>query len=239
MGNKILVVESLGYGKAVEGLGDITGNTGSFFQKPEDFKLVMFTGGSDVSPKYYDDDDPHGTCFCNPKRDEKEAAIWLHAFKNKIKMTGICRGAQLINVMSGGRMMHDISNHTGSHAFESFVDDEVIAVTSTHHQMIVPPEDGFVIGWSKERLSHYYVGRNDELENWDEPETEAIFIPRTRCAAVQYHPEYMKVESQGYLWYWNMVSSFLNNSLEEFQEQYTGDNDAGKEVLHKSLDASA
>jgi hypothetical protein len=140
--------------------------------------------------------------------------------------------------MSGGRMMHDISCHTGSHAFESFVDDEVIAVTSTHHQMIIPPEDGFVIGWSKERLSHYYVGRNDVLEDWDGPETEAIFIPRTRCAAVQYHPEYMKPDSQGYLWYWNMVSFFLNNSLEQFQKHYTGGKD-DKEVLHKSLNAGA
>lgn len=222
MPDKILIVNGSGYAEAIRGLGEMVPYHDEFYTSPEDFKLIMFTGGADISPQLYGDTSPSRICNTNPSRDKEEVAIFELALKHNIKMTGICRGSQFINIMSGGRMMHHIDGHglMGTHGFQSWKDDKPIQVTSTHHQMMVPGPDGLIIGWSDKKLSKRYIGKKDESEFWAGPEVEAILYPKTNCMGVQYHPEYMHRETEGYLWYFNAVKDFLELSMDEFVQTY-------------------
>ena len=152
-----------------------------------------------------------------------EVLVFDCALKNGIKMTGICRGSQFLNVMSGGRMMHDVHSHGGTDHSMNTSSGEQLIVNSYHHQMSVLGEGGHIIGWSTERRSaDHYIGKADEQEDYTGPEVEAIYYPDTLCAAVQYHPEWMKEDSDGYQWYFNMVKDFLECSREEFEAKYVG-----------------
>jgi len=217
--DKILIPFSIGYGEAILGLGRLTDRVQDFFAKPEDFKLVLFTGGSDVTPELYGDTSPHGICRTNPNRDRIETRIFQEALKRGIKMTGICRGAQFINAMSGGRLIHHLVDHAGcAHEVET-AQGETFMTNSLHHQMIIPPADGLIVAWSKDRLSSVYVGRGDEAEEYKGPETEAIVISRTLCCGVQWHPEMMDPKTAGYMYYYNMVKDFLKLDIETFTKR--------------------
>ena len=223
----VLVVGSSMYAKAIKGLfAEITNNKHKFFSSPNLFGMVLFTGGADVSPYLYEDESPLLYCENNESRDKEEVALWNHAMKNKIKMTGICRGAQFLNVMAGGKLLHHLHGHEiKSHNFvtSKIGFDKPIKVNSLHHQMIIPPKDGFIIGWSPEKLSSDgYIGYHDKPANWPGPEVEAMFMPSTKSCGVQYHPEMMEEDSDGYKFYRNMVKDMITMDTTEFITVYTG-----------------
>jgi gamma-glutamyl-gamma-aminobutyrate hydrolase PuuD len=227
----VLVVGSPTYAKAIQGLfAEVSNDTNTYFHSPHRFDAVFFTGGEDVDPDLYDDKSPLGLCHISRERDRKEVAIWTHTRRNKIKMIGICRGAQFINVMSGGKLMHHINGHTMSNHF--FTSNKVgfkgpIMINSMHHQMIIPPNDGYIIGWCPTKLSTEYIGYNDEKTYWPGPEVEAVYIPRTKCIGVQYHPEIMDESSEGFRFFRNMVRDFLIMEEPEFIMAYTGNKKCG------------
>lgn len=219
--DKILVVSQFdNYAVALEGLGELTDDVMDFMNHPENYKLLLFTGGEDVSPQLYGETSPRGLCGSNAARDRREIQIFMVARKHGIKMTGICRGSQFINVMSGGRMMHDIQNHAGPNHLMETTKGEIIEVNSYHHQMIIPPDDGLVIGWSADRLSDRYYGDKDKEVKWTRPETEIILIPRTLCCGVQWHPEWMLKEVAGYQYYNQMIGRFLEKDIQQFTAEY-------------------
>lgn len=220
MGDKILVPLHIGYGRAIEGLGEIGSDIKDFFDNTKDYKLVLFTGGSDIDPRIYGETSPKGLCSYMPQRDLIEAQIFDQARKFGIKMTGICRGAQLINVISGGRMMHHIEGHEGViHEVETSK-GEVFETNSLHHQMIIPPEDGYIIGWAKRPLSPFYFGDEDEAIEWNGPEAEIVLIPSTLCCGAQWHPEAMGKKTLGFRYYYHLVQKFLEMDIETFTDEY-------------------
>lgn len=218
---KILVPLHFGYGRAIEGLGYLTSDVSDFFSNTKEYKLILFTGGADVDPRLYGETSPDDMCSCDPQRDLFEAKIFDRARKFGIKMTGICRGSQFINVMSGGRMMHHIDGHACglTHKVETSK-GEVFEANSLHHQMIIPPDDGYVIGWAKEPLSSIYIGDKDEEVKWEKPETEIVLIPRTLCLGAQWHPEMMGTRTPGYRYYYRLVQKFLEMDIEKFTDEY-------------------
>lgn len=219
MGDKILVPFSIGYGRAVEGLGELTNKIEDFMRRPHNFKLVLFTGGADVSPQMYGENESE-LCGCNAIRDAIETEIYTVAMMNGIKMAGICRGAQLLNVLTGGRMMHHINNHEGGFHYVTTSIGETIVTNSMHHQMIVPGPDGHVVAWSKYRLSDCYIGKDDKKEKWEPVETEAIVVPSISACGVQWHPECMKKDSDGYKFFYSMVTDLLSTNANAFANKY-------------------
>lgn len=219
--NKILIVNGTSYGLPVESLGDLSYKVSDFFDNPHEYKLVLFTGGSDVSPEYYGHTSPKNMCHSWPERDALEAQIFKVAIEHNIKMTGICRGAQFINVMSGGTMMHHIDNHASvtGHQMTTLSGRELY-VNSLHHQMIVPGDDGVVLGWSKNNQSKRYFGDKDEMVEYHGKEVEVIYYPQTLCVGVQYHPEMMNKDSDGFNYYKDLVDDFLNMTIEDFTDKH-------------------
>jgi len=220
--DKALVVNGTHYASALANL-DLkwTGNTSEFFNSPEDFSLILFTGGEDVSPELYGDASPKNICSYSPHRDEFESKVYQVALKYEIKMTGICRGIQFLNVMNGGRMMHHLENHAGSIHEMQVANGDIILVNSLHHQMCLPGPGAIVIGWASQRLSDVYIGKNDEVVSYDGPEIEALIYSKTGCAGVQYHPEMLRENSEGAGWYEEFVYDLLSMDMDKFIKKYT------------------
>ena len=224
MKNKILVVEQTptDYSRIIEHLGEISTDLLDFHDNPSNYKLVQFCGGDDVNPFLYKDSSPQGYCRFNYSRDLLEMEVWRIALRNNIPMTGICRGMQFINVMNGGRMLHHITNHAlaGQHSFVLSKTGECFPVTSTHHQMAVPSELGYVVGETPRQYSKYYLGEWDEEERWSENEVESLWFPETSSFGVQFHPEKMYYKTRAYQFYQEAVKDLIELSVGDFHDKY-------------------
>ncbi len=71
------------------------------------FDGLIIGGGDDVSPEHYGHDIT-AKVKPNPKRDELEMRWVRKALAEDIPLLGICRGAQLINVVLGGTLFQDV-----------------------------------------------------------------------------------------------------------------------------------
>lgn len=222
MYNRILVLNGMSYASAIHGLGDITYDENEFFKHTDEFKLVLFTGGEDVTPELYGETSPKGQCYNNIRRDEQEMAVFQHALHNGILMAGICRGTQFLNVMSGGRLMHHISSHAGGvHEMLIRAGRKSISVNSLHHQMVIPHDDAEIIGIATKRLSNVYVSVSDAEIEYNGQEVEAAIFPKTRSFGVQYHPEMMSKGSEGYQFFHKMVDNAFACDWDLFVKAYT------------------
>lgn len=146
--------------------------------------LVVFLGGEDIDPALYGEPRLTQTRSINPRRDAMEKGKF-ELYKG-IPKVGICRGGQMLNVLSGGSMFQHVDNHTNSHGVVDLLTEDYMEVTSTHHQMMVPGEGAEVlaIAWeATQRLS----GTKREQPDFD---TEAVWYEKTNSLCFQPHPEY-------------------------------------------------
>ncbi len=223
--NKIFVESYYSYKNVVDDFGKTTEDINNFFTHPEEFKLVLFSGGEDVNPALYGHESPDGLCYFGERRDALDIKIFKHALKNNIKMTGICRGLQFLNVMSGGTMLHHVDKHSGCmHTFVSPRIDYPIYINSLHHQMVVPHEDTFIIGTAEKQVATVYFGNHDQPIERHEPDVEALYMPSINACGVQYHPEMMHDSSNGFEFFHQMIEEFLCLDHELFKSAYTFQN---------------
>jgi gamma-glutamyl-gamma-aminobutyrate hydrolase PuuD len=217
---KILIVDTKYQGlvQLVDTFGELVFSPLEFIKAPQEFRLVLFTGGADIDPKFYNHTSPQGFCQTYPRRDQMEGEIFKIALANKVKMAGICRGAQLICALSGGSLMHDIQGHLGGHIMESNLGH--IMVNSIHHQMMLPGKGSFVAGVSSSRLSKTYYGDKDEQVMYSGPEVEAIICANTNSCGVQYHPEMMKATADGVLFFIEMMNDLLSQPIKNVVKKY-------------------
>lgn len=73
----------------------------------DDIQALVIGGGDDVSPEHYGHD-IKARVKPDPARDQLEMRWIKWALENQRPMLGICRGAQLINVVLGGTLHQDI-----------------------------------------------------------------------------------------------------------------------------------
>jgi len=205
------------YGTFWSELGEIIRDPAIFKARPQDFGLVCFTGGSDVSPELYDHQNlgSHNSL----SRDKTEMRVYELALEHGIPMTGICRGSQFLNVQMGGTMVQDLgASHGGSPhlALTIQADDDVrdMQVTSSHHQMSVLGEGGILLAHSEISIPWDACAYDGEFpagaeclldERGDDPEkriymTEAFAYPEARIFAVQHHPEWQDVSCKAAQW---------------------------------------
>lgn len=155
--------------------------------------LVQFTGGGDVSPDYYLRL-PHPQTYPSPVRDREERMAFIQALAYGKKMAGICRGAQLLNVLMGGQLWQHCQGHGyGDHMCYT-QDGEEFIVNSIHHQIMIPTDAAVLIGWAKEKGRLEAIDREGNLIVQEEAETEQeaeiLFYPQPGLFCFQGHPEY-------------------------------------------------
>ena len=158
---------------------------------------VLFSGGDDVDPASYDEEQIWGCGDICPLRDDFEIKllkVLVEKYPEK-PVLGICRGAQVLNVAMGGTLYQDLrsqvpgcirhqqqqSSHYASHKammtegskLHAIYGSTEVMVNSFHHQAVKDVGEGLVV---TARASDGVV---EGLEKPDHP----YFI------AVQWHPE--------------------------------------------------
>lgn len=160
---------------------------------PEKADIIVFSGGADINPELYKCAKHYSTYF-NKERDALEVGCFNNLSKNQL-VIGLCRGAQLITALNGGKLIQNVSGHcSGPH---SITNGEIrFKIESIHHQMMYPfdmdAKDYKVLYWSTKRLSSIYEGDGIEVPKC---EPEIVLYNQENyptCLAIQGHPEMMK-----------------------------------------------
>lgn len=171
--------------------------------------LVVFTGGSDVSPVFYDAN-RHPTTYSDMGRDLQEEAIMTEALALDIPMVGICRGAQFLNVMSGGEMYQDVDKHCYPHSITDLQTGEVVYVSSTHHQMMKPSEKGLLVASSTLGGAREWYEGQVFHKDVSEEDIEVVYYEHTKCLCFQPHPEFNGAQYESMKVYFrSLLSRFL------------------------------
>ena len=77
----------------------------------ESYDALLLTGGGDVNPALYNEDQAPECQPPNDARDKLEIAL-VHLFlRNKKPILGICRGIQVLNVALGGKLIQHIPRY--------------------------------------------------------------------------------------------------------------------------------
>ena len=165
----------------------------------ERFDGFLFTGGPDVSPALYGQDDMGGKIKTCPRRDELEVPLLKKAVAAGKPIFGICRGLQLINAVLGGTLYRDLpSEHPSeivhrqakpygryTHTVQvngplqvilsDLIESNTLPVNTLHHQAVRELAPGL-----------------EAMAVTPDGLIEAFYAPGTRFLwAVQWHPEYL------------------------------------------------
>jgi gamma-glutamyl-gamma-aminobutyrate hydrolase PuuD len=164
-----------------------------------------------TSIPFYTAKSPHPTTVCDPKRDEDDIALYLLCLEHGIPMFGVCRGAQFLHVMNGGKLWQHVDRHYGDHRiYDIKKRDFVQKVSSVHHQMVrLNTDNGMEL-----------IATNGDARNrWANPteragakaDIEVFFYRDTCCLGVQGHPEYA-----GLSFLHEMVLDLINETILSF-----------------------
>ena len=195
------------YGRPFTIFGECVSDPKVLEQRPDDVVLVVFTGGADVTPAVYGEEANPKTGN-NPPRDKFESKVFDRSVELKKNIAGICRGAQFICALSGGKLVQHITGHGGYHNLKTD-DDRTIKVTSTHHQMQLPPDNAVPIAWADPSRSSCYEGPPG-VQYEPDREHDVVWYPETNALGMQYHPEYMDKKSDGFLYSQELMRRFFN-----------------------------
>jgi len=181
----------------------------------DDADLVLFTGGADIGPELYGEKE-HRRTYTSPARDKVEVEAFNEALKRNIPMAGICRGAQLLCALSGGKLYQDVDNHSsGDHDMVDAKSGRIITTTSIHHQMCILPKDAELIAYATEstRKETY-----DEVHRTGDDkfgvDVEVFYIPRTQCLGFQGHPEYSGTKTECSDYFFECIGRYINLGVE-------------------------
>jgi len=217
----IITIGSPSYGNPFLSFAKITNRIQTLIKEKERVLAVLFTGGEDVSPSLYGGIQT-GFSAISLKRDELEKKIFLYCKENNIKMMGICRGIQFLNVMSGGKMYQHIDNHAGVyHPIFYPALKESHFVNSLHHQMVKLSNTAIPIAFTKPKLCNWCINESGRAAKLIDEEIEAAVFPENNAVGVQFHPEIMKTEERGRNIFINMMKDFLKYEMKEFVSKYT------------------
>jgi len=97
--------------------------------------IVLFTGGEDISPAlYYAPEEWHGIeaeIDYNAERDVSDYLTMAYCLDNDIPLVGLCRGSQMLGVISGAEIIQDIP---------AWFDNQGVAYDDTHRNQKDTPE---------------------------------------------------------------------------------------------------
>lgn len=129
---------------------------------------LLMSGGDDVNPARYGEKILNETVICDEIRDTSDFLLLDAAARHHIPVLAICRGAQVADVMYGGRLYQDIpsqvkgnvEHHQGERArhlpqhyvrivegsrLQRIMAADSIAVNSFHHQAVKDLGTGFTV----------------------------------------------------------------------------------------------
>jgi gamma-glutamyl-gamma-aminobutyrate hydrolase PuuD len=166
----------------------------------ESCDLVVFSGGADINPFIYGERPLDVTRF-STARDNMEIGLWK-TLPPKFPKVGICRGAQLGNVLCGGTLWQHVDNHGSRHPIKDLTGiakPHLLVASSVHHQMCRLTSDAILFATANrattKKSEHELLtyGRLTQSHNdWEDP--EAFFYDNFNFMGVQFHPEYPGID---------------------------------------------
>lgn len=152
---------------------------------------VVIGGGDDIAPTLYGGE-LRAEVVLDPARDRMEAAVIEAARDRALPVLGICRGAQMLNVVQGGRLHQDAFEVFASRRYRTILPrrrisvlpesrlaeitgTEPMKVNALHSQAVADLGEGLRISARDEG------GMPQALENTDGP----------WAIGVQWHPEHL------------------------------------------------
>lgn len=197
---------------------------------PDEADVVIFTGGEDVNPALYGEA-PHPKTYYRDLRDQQDIALYLDCLEKGIPMIGVCRGAQLLHVMNGGKLFQDVDGHQGGHSMTDTKTKEVIDnISSVHHQMCRPNRAGGmeILGVSAKSRKRWL--NNKESDAGMSQDIEAFFYRDTCCLGVQGHPEYRGYNAYT-KWFLQQMENYINLNPDLVLDDVTINGEDGTETL--------
>jgi GMP synthase-like glutamine amidotransferase len=178
---------------------------------PDEADVCLFTGGSDISPELYGEKNVASHPY--PERDAYEVSYFEHFKEAGIPMIGICRGAQLICALNGGKLFQHVPGHTnGSHMMITD-DGEEYETASLHRQMLRPEGDYRLIAWAPHRANEYIHESNGVrvslTKNPQVYDPEVVFYNNIRALCIQGHPEFMDTNHETNVWFRKLAEELL------------------------------
>jgi len=100
---------------------------------------ILIPGGADIHPSFYKEKPLPTTTRMDKKFDEMEIRLTKKALKDKKPILGICRGAQLLAVATGGSLFQHIPDITTEKHGVSIDKHDDVYPSSIFHDIIVKP----------------------------------------------------------------------------------------------------
>lgn len=172
--------------------------TGRLFEKNgyivtkdiEEADIVCWTGGEDLNPKLYNEPVAGAGGWSDWRDSDDIRAVGLS--KDKFKV-GLCRGAQLLNVIpNGGKLWQDVDRHEyGHHDVVDTITGEIHKINSIHHQALRLTDKAELVAYARLSTVKYGYDTSWHVDNGEEdPDVEVAYYPETRSLCIQSHPEF-------------------------------------------------
>lgn len=157
----------------------------------KDADLVQFVGGADVNPQLYGHNTHPNTRYSS-NVDASDAQYYELSKRHGKKMAGICRGGQFLNVCNGGKLVQDLDEHTIPHVLVDLDTSAVIEVSSTHHQMMIPADDGTIVAVANEATFKEVCEKGIvDIQGTHKDDIEVVYYANTQSLCFQPHPEFI------------------------------------------------
>jgi putative glutamine amidotransferase len=180
----------------------------------EDFDALVIWGGEDISPSIYGETPSTYTHAPSTlsHRDNCEVTLAKLAIEMSIPIIGICRGAQLMCALSGGKVIQHVTGHAGrGHQIQTST-GQVLWTNSLHHQMMLPTNVEYtLLAHAAPSRSNRYIGADNAPITlppaFQEP--EVIWIPATQSLCIQGHPEFNDATEQFIRYCEDLVDTYI------------------------------
>lgn len=169
--------------------------TGKTISSGAPIDALVIWGGEDINPELYGEK-PSRYMYKDARwyRDDVEVPAVKAAIERGIPLIGVCRGAQLLCALAGGRLIQHVENHGSGHNIITN-DGRTVRSNSMHHQMMYPfdIEHEMLAVADPEHRSKVHINQDSVSEPLmrDKPEPEVVFFPKIKGLAIQGHPEFV------------------------------------------------
>ena len=165
----------------------------------EKVDCLIMTGGEDVDPSYYGEEPDPNLEEVNKERDVSDMAMLQEAIDEDMPTLCTCRGAQVLNILSGGSLYQDIPT-TEEFKEQAVVHRDPEEIDFTYHDVTIEKDSllAQIAGGTTLKVNSWHhqglkdIG--DDLKVTAHTEDGMVEgIERTDCSyviGVQWHPEW-------------------------------------------------
>lgn len=165
--------------------------SGHHSPRDEHLDALIIGGGDDINPELYKGQVSSST-ISDFERDQLEIKWIKTALQERLPLLGICRGAQLINVVLGGTLHQDIRTiRKRTYNRPGLLPTKQVWLSSDSHMASICKKIHFRVN-----SLHYQaikeIGDDLKVVGWDlDKITQAVESTNKTIIATQWHPEYL------------------------------------------------